>query len=50
MTLQDLPEWLREYVEAIYDPEGDGNCGYRAVVVCLNKKEEDYLKVRKKLA
>lgn len=50
MTLEDLPEWLREYVEAIYDPEGDGHCGYRAVAVCLNKKEEDYLEVRKKLA
>ena len=50
MTLEDLPEWLRDYVEAIYDPEGDGHCGYRAVAVCLNKKEEDYLEVRKKLA
>ena len=48
--LEDLPEWLREYVEDIYDPEGDGHSGYRAVAVCLNNKEEDYLEVRKKLA
>ena len=48
--MNELPEWIREYVEVIYDPEADGNCGNRAVEVCLNKKEEDYLEVRKKLA
>ncbi|CAG8766993.1 8571_t:CDS:2 [Cetraspora pellucida] len=38
-----------EYQNKVIDVNGDSNCGYRALAVCLEKNESEWLEIRKEL-
>lgn len=40
--LDDIPNIFHPYITNIHNVEGDGNCGYRALAVCLGLDEHDY--------
>lgn len=40
---------MKDYVAEVVDVQGDGNCVFRAVAVGLDKNEEEWLEVRKRL-
>ncbi|EHS63106.1 uncharacterized protein PGTG_21436 [Puccinia graminis f. sp. tritici CRL 75-36-700-3] len=42
----ELPAWVQKHVQSVYDPPGDGNCGYSCVArhMALEKPESLYAK------
>ncbi|CAG8525843.1 11928_t:CDS:2 [Gigaspora margarita] len=40
---------MHEHIKKVTDVNGDGNCGYRALAVCLERNENEWLEVRKEL-
>lgn len=44
-----IPYIFHDYVDDIHDVIGDGNCGFRAVAVCLGRGEDQWLHIRQLL-
>ncbi|KAL7601776.1 uncharacterized protein LOC111881990 [Lactuca sativa] len=47
--MNGIPDIFHDYIDDIHDVEGDGNCGFRAVAVCLGYNEDQWLYIRKQL-
>ena len=45
----DLPPVIQPWVEEIFDVDGDGHCGFRAVAFCLERGEGDYMEIRSEM-
>ena len=44
-----IPGIFHDYIDDIRDVEGDGNCGFRAIALCLGYNEDQWLYIRKQL-
>ena len=44
--LNELPGFIQQYVNTIYDVRADGHCGFRAVAACLGRGEEAFMEIR----
>ncbi|CAG8732243.1 28528_t:CDS:2 [Dentiscutata erythropus] len=44
-----IPTYMHEYIKKVTNVNGDGNCGYRALAVCLGRNENEWSEVRKEL-
>lgn len=47
--LKAIPKIFRDYITHIQNPGADGNCGFRAVAMCLGLSENDYYQIRMEL-
>nr|KAJ0215804.1 hypothetical protein LSAT_V11C300123480 [Lactuca sativa] len=47
--IDEIQVMFHPYITHIQDVEGDGNCGFRAISVCLGYGENDWLYVRRQL-
>nr|KAJ0190227.1 hypothetical protein LSAT_V11C800422000 [Lactuca sativa] len=47
--IDEVQVMFHPYIIHIQDVEGDGNCGFRAISVCLGYGEDDWLYVRRQL-
>nr|KAJ0219558.1 hypothetical protein LSAT_V11C300112950 [Lactuca sativa] len=47
--IDEIQVMFHPYITHIQDVEGDGNCGFRAIFVCLAYGEDDWLHVRRQL-
>ncbi|KAL7611123.1 hypothetical protein Lser_V15G14084 [Lactuca serriola] len=47
--LRRIPDIFHDYIDDIHDVEGDGNCGFRAIAVCLGYNEDQWLYIQKQL-
>ncbi|CAG8851740.1 21796_t:CDS:2, partial [Gigaspora margarita] len=43
----NIPKFMQEHVSAYFDVTGDGNCGFRAIALSVEKSEECWPDVRK---
>ncbi|OAV97272.1 hypothetical protein PTTG_05905 [Puccinia triticina 1-1 BBBD Race 1] len=46
---KQIPQPLKSYVKSIFDPLGDGNCGFRCVVKALGYDNNGWFRVRNKM-
>ena len=44
--MRGIPYIFRDYIDGIQNVIGDGNCGFRAVAVCLGLNEDKWLSIR----
>lgn len=44
--LNGIPAFMHQYINEIYNVSGDGNCGFRAIAVCLGLHEDEYMQIR----
>ena len=45
----DLPVHIQPWLEEVFDVDGDGHCGFRAVSFCLERGQGDYMRIRSEL-
>ncbi|KAJ9552999.1 hypothetical protein OSB04_017044 [Centaurea solstitialis] len=44
--INQFPSILHPYIMQIHDVKGDGNCGFRAIAVCLGRHEDEWPSIR----
>nr|KAJ0222038.1 hypothetical protein LSAT_V11C200096230 [Lactuca sativa] len=44
--MNEFPKVLHPYIKQVYDVEGDGHCGFRAIVYCLRLHKDEWYKIR----
>ncbi|TYH84398.1 hypothetical protein ES332_D02G195100v1 [Gossypium tomentosum] len=47
--MKEIPDMFHPYITHVQDIRGDGNCGFRAISVCLGYGEDQWLYVRHQL-
>ena len=47
--MNGIPDIFHDYIDDIHDVEGDGNCGFRAIALCLGYNEDQWLYIWKQL-
>ncbi|XP_012482968.1 uncharacterized protein LOC105797558 [Gossypium raimondii] len=47
--MKEIPDMFHPYITHVQDVRGDGNCGFRAISVCLGYGEDQWLYVRHQL-
>ncbi|KAH1065499.1 hypothetical protein J1N35_030486 [Gossypium stocksii] len=47
--MKEIPDMFHTYITHVQDVRGDGNCGFRAITVCLGYVEDQWLYVRHQL-
>nr|KJB65665.1 hypothetical protein B456_010G106000 [Gossypium raimondii] len=47
--MKEIPNMFHPYITHVQDVRGDGNCGFRAIYVCLGYGEDQWLYVRNQL-
>ncbi|PLW07920.1 hypothetical protein PCANC_14861 [Puccinia coronata f. sp. avenae] len=45
--LADIPACLQHLINGIYDPIGDGNCGFHCMAQALGYGKDGWMRVRK---
>ncbi|KAH1080003.1 hypothetical protein J1N35_019764 [Gossypium stocksii] len=49
LLIKEIPDRFHPYIAHVQDVRGDGNCGFRAISVCLGYGEDQWLYVRHQL-
>ncbi|CAG8676412.1 12786_t:CDS:2 [Dentiscutata heterogama] len=44
-----IPAYMHEYIKEVINVDRDGNCGYRAVAMCLGRNEDKWSEIKKEL-
>ncbi|CAG8664616.1 9369_t:CDS:1 [Ambispora gerdemannii] len=44
-----IPTYMHKYIKEVINVDGDGNCGYRVLAVCLGRNESEWPEVKKEL-
>ncbi|CAG8762136.1 4845_t:CDS:2 [Cetraspora pellucida] len=44
-----IPTYMHEHIKKVINVNGDGNCGYRALAICLQRDENEWSEIRKEL-